>query len=149
MHTTRSPRAAHASVPDSAALLRVTPPTLAAASASTMAAVVLFDLALTGRLSLFFDLCFVLVALVGALVAREDAWLVAAWQPPVLMGLTVAMLALVEPTAVVQTHHAFASTLLAGLAHHAAALVAGHLSALVAIGVGLRTKRRGGGWRYP
>jgi hypothetical protein len=108
----------------------------------------LVDLAITGRLSLFFDLSFIVVCTVAALAVRRSELFTVGVLPPVVMVAVLAVLAVVEPASLTVDHLGFASTLLTGLAHHAAALVAAHgaVLAIVAarstIGAGAHPVRR-------
>jgi hypothetical protein len=99
------------------------------------AGVAALDLALTGRLSQFFDLCFVLAGLVPALQVRREGLFAVGVLPPLLLGGVVAVLAALAPGALTTSHLAFVSTWLTGLAHHGAALVATHLVVLAIIGL--------------
>jgi hypothetical protein len=99
------------------------------------ALVAAFDLALTGRLSQFFDLCFVLAGLAPALVVRRQGLFAVGVLPPLLLGGVVAVVAALAPQALTTSHLAFVSTWLTGLAHHGAALVATHLLVLAVIGL--------------
>jgi Domain of unknown function (DUF6542) len=90
------------------------------------------DFALTGGLTIFFDLCFVTVCLAGAMgVRRRDLFTAGVLAPLVLAGV-IAVIALTSP-------HAFASNggisqvFLSGLAQHAGALVAGYGVALATV----------------
>jgi hypothetical protein len=95
--------------------------------------VVAFDLALTERLSLFFDLCFVLVGLTAALVVHRRGLFAVGVLPPLLLGAVVAVLAVGHPAALTASHLAFVSTWLTGLAHHGAALAATHAVVLAVV----------------
>ncbi len=110
-------------------------------AAVATAAVVAFDLTLTGRLSMFFDLCFVLVGLSAALLARRQGLFAVGVLPPLLLGVVVAVLAMTAPAALTSSHLAFVSTWLTGLAHHGGALAATHVIVLTI--VGLRAARVG------
>ena len=105
------------------------------------AAVVAFDLTLTQRLSMFFDLCFVLVGLSAAVLVRKKGLFAVGVLPPLLLGSVVAALTLLDPTALTASHLAFVSTWLTGLAQHGSALVATH--AVVLAVVGLRASQPG------
>jgi len=119
-----------------------TPQVVAGAVVAT-AAVVAFDVALTARLSMFFDLCFVLVGLWAALVVRRSGLYAVGVLPPLLLGAVVAFLAVTMPAALTASHLAFVSTWLTGLAHHGVALGATHV--LVLAIVGLRAGQARGG----
>jgi hypothetical protein len=91
------------------------------------------DLLLTGRLSLFFDLSFVVLCLVAALAVRPRDFFVVGVLPPILMLVTVTLLAGVARTAVAEEVDGLAQAVVSGLAHHAGALVAGYALALVVL----------------
>lgn len=133
-----APRTHHSHVRASPPALveRDTRTVLLTAGAAT-AVVVTFDLALTQRLSMFFDLCFVLVGLSAALVVKRPGFFAVGVLPPLLLGAVVAVLAVVAPSALTASHLAFVSTWLTGLAHHGAALVATHAVVLAIIGLRL------------
>jgi hypothetical protein len=99
------------------------------------AAVVAFDIALTARLSMFFDLCFVLVGLWAALVVRRQGLYAVGVLPPLLLGAVVAFLAVTMPSTLTASHLAFVSTWLTGLAHHGVALGATHVVVLAIVGL--------------
>jgi hypothetical protein len=99
------------------------------------AAVVAYDLTLTDRLSMFFDLCFILVGLTAALVVRRPGLFAVGVLPPLLLGAVVAVLAVLSPVALTASHLAFVSTWLTGLAHHGAALVVTHVLVLAIVGL--------------
>jgi hypothetical protein len=101
----------------------------------TTAGVVAFDVALTGRLSMFFDLCFILVGLCAALGVRRDGLYAVGVLPPLLLGAVVAVLAVVSPVALTDSRLAFASTWLTGLAHHGLALASAHAVVLAIVGI--------------
>jgi hypothetical protein len=105
------------------------------------ASAVAFDMTLTGRLSMFFDLCFVLVGLSAALLVRRQGLFAVGVLPPLLLGAVAAVLAGSAPGALTASHLAFVSTWLTGLAHHGGALAATHLVVLAI--VGLRAARVG------
>lgn len=90
----------------------------------------ILDRSWTGRLSQFFDLCFVLVCIVAALAVRRSGLFTVGVMPPLVMVAVLAVFAVVDPGTLTAQHVGVVTTLLAGLAHHAAALVAGHGSAL-------------------
>jgi uncharacterized membrane protein (GlpM family) len=91
------------------------------------------DLLLTDRLSLFFDLTFVVLCLVAALAVRPRDFFVVGVLPPLLMFATVALLAVVARTAVAEEVDGLAQAIVSGLAHHAGALVAGYALALTVL----------------
>jgi hypothetical protein len=99
------------------------------------AAVAAFDLALTRRLSLFFDLCFILVCLSAAMLVRRRGLFAVGVLPPLLLGAVMAVFAVLHPGALTTSHLAFVSTWLTGLAHHGGALAAAHVVVLALVGM--------------
>jgi hypothetical protein len=102
---------------------------LSSATALGCAAV---DFALTGRLSIFFDLCFVTVCLVGAMaVRRRDLFTAGVLAPLVLAGV-IAVIGFMSPQTFAATG-GISRVFLSGLAQHAGALVAGYGVALATV----------------
>jgi hypothetical protein len=116
---------------------------LAGAAVLLVAAV---NLVLAGRLSLFFDLCFVVVCLVAALAVRPRDFFLVGVLPPLLMLLSVTVVGSVDRAAVADEVDSLVQAVVSGLAHHAGALLAGYTAALVVLAlrqVALRTSRPG------
>jgi hypothetical protein len=91
------------------------------------------DLALTaGRVTFFFDLCFVVICLVGTMAVRRADLFTAGVLPPLMFAAVIAVVAVAAP-------HAFESApgvnkvFLSGLASHAPGLVGGYAVALLAV----------------
>lgn len=105
-------------------------PTVVLLACLGTASLALLDRSWTGRLSMFFDLCFVLVCIVAALAVRRSGLFTVGVAPPLVLGVVLTVFTLVDPATLTAQHLAFISTLLTGLAHHATALVAGHGSAI-------------------
>ncbi|MGH3814353.1 MAG: hypothetical protein ACRDUV_18195 [Pseudonocardiaceae bacterium] len=132
---------------------RPTPPTgteaapisVIAGAVLAVAALVVFDVALTERLSQFFDLGFVVVGLCAAVVVGENGFFAVGVLPPLLLGVLVAVLAALDPATLTATHLPLVATWLTGLAHHVTALVTTHALVLTALALrtALRTARRG------
>jgi len=90
------------------------------------------NLALTGRLTIFFDLCFVVVALTSAMsVLRRDLFTVGVL-PPLLFAAVVGGVALTAPETFVATGTT-SKAFLTGLAAHAVGLVAAYGVALAVV----------------
>ena len=101
-------------------------------------AIAALDVAMTGGLSLFFSLSFILVALLAALAVRQADLFTAGVLPPLLLGFILAVCALARPGALVASGAtAFGQVWVSGLAHHAGALVSAHAAALLAVGLRL------------
>jgi len=102
------------------------------------------NVALSGGLSLFFDLTFVVVSLTAALSVRPRDFFRVGVLPPLLMLATVGLLASVEPGWVADETDGLVQAVVSGLAHHAGALVAGHGLALAVLGLRQAALRNAG-----
>jgi hypothetical protein len=102
-------------------------------TALASAALAVLDLALVGRLSLFFDLSFVVVCLVAAMAVRPRDFFTAAVLPPLAFAGTIAGVALLWPDTIA-SGVGYISTFLTGLATHALGLVFGYGVALLTVG---------------
>lgn len=93
----------------------------------------LLNMVLTGgRVTFFFDLCFVVLCLTGTMaVSRRDLF-TAGVLPPLAYGAAIAVLAVAAPHAF-DTSASVDRVFLTGLADHAAGLVGGYVLALLAI----------------
>ncbi len=84
------------------------------------------DVLLVGRLSFFFDLCFMVLCLgLAALVRRRDFYLVALL-PPVLMTTVFAFIALVARDAIADSGDSVLQAVISGVATHGLALFVGY-----------------------
>lgn len=88
------------------------------------------NVALTGRLSFFFDLTFVLLCVLAAFAVRPYDFFAVGTLPPLLMLGVVAMLASTDRGAVADEVDSLVQSVVSGLAHHAGGLVAGYAAAL-------------------
>jgi len=93
--------------------------------ACTLTAVVV-DLAIDERLSLLFDLCFVVLCLVLALAVRPSDFFVVGVLPPLLMVAVFTLLGVVAPGAVGHPNDSVIQAVVSGLATHSGALVVGY-----------------------
>jgi hypothetical protein len=93
------------------------------------------NVVLSGELSRFFDLTFVVVCLVGALAVRPRDFFGVGVLAPLVMLTTVALLASVDTAWVAEASDGLVQAVVSGLAHHAGALLAGHALALVVLGL--------------
>ena len=99
------------------------------------------DVLLVGRLTLFFDLCFMVLCLgLAALVRRSDFYLVALL-PPVLMTLVFGFVALVARGAIADPSDSVLQAVISGVATHGVALFIGY--ALCLGWLGWRLHREG------
>ena len=84
------------------------------------------DVLLVGRLTLFFDLCFVVLCLgLAALVRRRDFFLVALL-PPVLLTVVFGVVALVARDAIADPRDSVLQAIVSGVATHGIALFIGY-----------------------
>ncbi len=110
-------------------------------AAFACAALAVLDLALVGRLSIFFDLSFVVVCLVAAMAVRARDLFTAAVLPPLAFGATIAGVALLWPDTIAP-HLGLVATFLAGLATHATGLIFGCGTALLTVAARASARRR-------
>jgi hypothetical protein len=104
-------------------------------AASSCALLIGIDLALTGRLSLLFDVGFVLVCIGSALaVLPRDFFRIGVMPPFLMLGFTT-VLAIAHPAAVANPGDGFVQAVISGLAHHSGALFAADVLALVVLAV--------------
>ncbi len=90
------------------------------------------DFALTGGLSYFFDLTFVVICLVGAMAVRGHDLFTTGVLAPLAFGTTVLMVAVLAPETFV-AQAGISQVFLTGLTSHAGALVFGYGAALVTV----------------
>ena len=99
------------------------------------------DILLVGRLTIFFDLCFMALCLaLATLVRRRDFYLVALL-PPVLMTVVFGFVALVARDAVADPRDSLLQAVVSGVATHGVALFVGY--ALCLGWLGWRLHREG------
>jgi hypothetical protein len=99
---------------------------VAPAAGLVVLAAVLLDLQISTDLGLLFDVLFVLVCIGAALAVRPRDFFMVGVFPPLLMGATVALLAVLHRGSVADPTDGLLQALVSGLAHHARALVAGY-----------------------
>lgn len=119
---------------------------MAALAGAAVLLVAAVNLTLSGRVSLFFDLCFVVVCLAAGLAVHPRDFFLVGVLPPLLMLLAVTAVAAVDRAAVADEVDSLVQAVVSGLAHHAGALLAGYAAALVILAlrqVALRASRRG------
>ncbi|MFN8194334.1 MAG: DUF6542 domain-containing protein [Nocardioidaceae bacterium] len=103
--------------------------------------VVVVDLLLVGRLSLFFDLSFVALCLGLAFVVRLDDFFTVGVLPPLIMVAVFTLLALVSPGTIAHPGDGLVQAVVTGLATHSAALAAGYALCLATLAVRQRQAR--------
>ena len=95
--------------------------------------VVVLDLALHHDITWVFDVAFVLVCLTSALAVRPRDFFMVGVFPPLLMAVTIVVLAVVARGSVADERDGLVQALVSGLAHHAGALVTGYALTLVVL----------------
>jgi len=107
--------------------------------------VVALDHLMVGRLSLFFDLCFITLCLGLAVRVAGEALFVMSLLPPFLMLGVFALLGAVAPEMIAEPDDGLVQSLVSGLAHHSTALLVGYGLALVTLAARRRhsSKREG------
>lgn len=110
-------------------------------SAAAAAACVLLDLALTsGRLSFFFDLCFIVLCMVAAMSVPIADLFTAGVLPPLLFAGVIAVVTLVAPGAI-EASNGIGRVFLTGLATHAFGLIAAYAVTLATIAIRIAASR--------
>lgn len=104
-----------------------------ALGAAVALSAVVVDLALVGRVSMFFDLWFVVVCLGLAVRVRPRDFFTVGVLPPLLMLGAFAVLAADRPEAIANPGDGFVQAVVSGLAHHSVALVCGYALCLVTL----------------
>jgi hypothetical protein len=96
-------------------------------------AVTLVDLLFGNRLGILFDVAFVLVCVGAALWVHPRDFFSIGVLPPLLLGFTVLVLAVVDRAAVAKAGDPLVQAIVSGLAHHAIALVIGYALTLLVL----------------
>lgn len=114
---------------------------VALGSALALTAVVV-DLALVGRVSLFFDLCFVALCVGLALLVRPADFFTVGVLPPLIMVGVFTLLGLSRPGVIADPHDGVVQAVVSGLSHHSGGLVAGYLLCLACLALRHRVGAR-------
>ncbi|MFC4783308.1 DUF6542 domain-containing protein [Nocardioides sp. MAHUQ-72] len=91
---------------------------------------VVIDMAVVGRVSLFFDLCFVTLCVALALTVRPTDFFTVGVLPPLIMVGVFTLLGLTRPDAIADRGDGVVQAVVSGLSHHSVALVVGYLLCL-------------------
>jgi hypothetical protein len=95
--------------------------------------VIVVNIAMVGRVSMFFDLWFVLLCLGLALKVRRRDFFTVGVLPPLVMVGAFAVLAVDRPGAIARPHDGVIQAVVSGLAHHSVALVCGYALCLATL----------------
>lgn len=96
-------------------------------------AVTLLSLLFGNRIGVLFDITFVVVCVGAALWVRPRDFFSIGVLPPLLLGLAVLVLAVVDRGAVARSGDPLVQAVVSGLAHHALALVVGYALTLLVL----------------
>ena len=97
--------------------------------------VTVLDLALFDRVSVLFDVCFVLLCVGLALAVRPADFFTVGVLPPMLMVVVFTLLGVTRPDVIADAEDGVVQAVVAGLAHHSVALVVGYVLALVTLAI--------------
>lgn len=103
---------------------------------------VVVDLALVGRISLFFDLCFIALCVGLALVVRPTDFFTVGVLPPMIMVVVFTLLGFVRPAMIAHPDDGVVQAVVSGLSRHSGALVVGYVLCLACLAVRQRVARR-------
>jgi hypothetical protein len=104
-----------------------------ALGAALALSVIVVNVAMVGRVSMFFDLWFVLICLGLALLVQHRDFFTVGVLPPLIMLGAFAVLALGRPEAIAQRQDGLVQAVVSGLAHHSVALIVGYGLCLVTL----------------
>ena len=113
-----------------------------ALGAAVALSAIVVNLAIVGRVSMFFDLWFVLLCLGLALLVRPRDFFTVGVLPPLIMLGAFVVLAAGRPEAIASPHDGMVQAVVSGLAHHSVALIAGYALCLVTLLARQRTAVR-------
>ena len=112
---------------------------LGVALALTITAV---DLVVFGRLTVLFDVCFVLSCVALALLVRPSDFFTVGVLPPLLMVGVFVLIGLTRPDVIADPSDGVVQAVVSGLANHAGALITGYLLSLGVLAVRHRVLSR-------
>jgi hypothetical protein len=94
---------------------------------------IVVNVAIVGRVTVFFDLWFVLLSLGLALLVRARDFFTVGVLPPLIMLGSFAVLAVDRPGAIADADDGLVQAVVSGLAHHSVALVCGYSLCLLTL----------------
>lgn len=103
--------------------------------------VVVVNVLLVGELTLFFDLCFVVLCLALALAVRTRDFFTVGVLPPLMMVGVFTLLGLTVPGVIAEQRDGVVQAVVSGLAHHSGALVAGYALCLATLAFRTRSEQ--------
>ena len=99
------------------------------------------EIAISGHLRLFFDVCFVAICLAAAMLVRPRDFFTVGVLPPLLMLGTMMLVALNGTQVIANRHDSVVQAVITGLAHHSVALFVGYAGCLITLVLRQRTTR--------
>lgn len=103
--------------------------------------IVVVNLAIVGHVSLFFDLCFVLLCLGLALLVRDTDFFSVGVLPPLMLVAVFTLLGIVSPGSIAHRDDGVVQSVVTGLATHSGALLAGYALCLGTLAYRQRARR--------
>jgi ABC-type uncharacterized transport system permease subunit len=103
---------------------------------------VVLDQAMFGQVGVFFDICYVLICVAMALAVRPADFFTIGVLPPLLMVGVFTLLGATRPDVIADPSDGVIQAVVAGLGHHAAALVLGYGLCLAILAVRHRVLTR-------
>ncbi|GAA4679614.1 DUF6542 domain-containing protein [Nocardioides nanhaiensis] len=95
--------------------------------------VAVLDVAMLDRVTVLFDVCFVMICTGLALLVRPADFFVVGVLPPLLMAGLFVLLAATSPAALGRADDSMLQALIRGLSHHSVALLVGYALALAVL----------------
>ncbi len=106
-------------------------PLVIRAAILALLAVTLLSLLVGNRIGIVFDIAFVLICVGAALWVHPKDFFSIGVLPPLLLGVAVTALAIVDRVAVAKPHDPLVQAVVSGLAHHSLALAIGYTLTLL------------------
>ena len=103
---------------------------------------IVVDVGTVGRVSIFFDLCFVGLCLGLALAVRPTDFFTVGVLPPLIMVAVFTLLGFSRPGAIGRPDDGVIQAVVSGLSRHSAALVIGYVLCLACLAIRQRVTRR-------
>ncbi len=103
--------------------------------------VVVINVVLVGELSLFFDLCFVVLCLGLALAVRTRDFFTIGVLPPLMMVGVFTLIGITMPDVIAEPRDGVVQAVVSGLAHHSGALVSGYALCLATLAFRTRSEK--------
>ena len=97
--------------------------------------VAVLDVGIGGRVGLFFDLAFVAVCLMVALLVRPEDFFTVGVLPPLIMLTVFVLVGLSHRFAIARDDDSLPQAVITGLSHHAVALGVGYAACLLCLAV--------------